>query len=241
MRDSLTIAPASAKRGRSSLPGPTSSSVAALRAYSEGEQLARENKNQDALAKFQAAIKEDPQFALAFAKLAQTYHALGYGKEAEQATRDAARLGETLPQEQRYLIDAMRAGIANDTDKAIEAYERLRQMAPNDSQLLFDLARLYEAKAISMARATCLKRVLELDPRYVAALHSDRPGGDPPAQLRRGAEVSAAGVQRGGADRQRARERRGAARHGRRVQAPQQAGRCARQLRAGAEDPSRHQ
>ena len=49
---------------------------------------------------------------------------------ANRPNRWSARrlsLSEKLPEEQRYVIDAIRAGIVNDTDKAIEAYERLRE------------------------------------------------------------------------------------------------------------------
>ena len=145
IRENISAAPAAAGAARSTLPGPKSSSMAALKAYSEGEQLARENKNKDALAKFEIATKEDPTFALAFAKLAQVHHAMGYGEQADQMARKAASLSEQQPEEQRYVIDAIRAGIVNDTDKAIEAYERLEKLAPSDTQILFDLARLYEA------------------------------------------------------------------------------------------------
>ena len=48
--------------------------------------------------------------------------------------------------------------------------ERLAKLAPSDTQILFDLARLYETKGdLDRARDT-FKRVLDLDPKYVAAL-----------------------------------------------------------------------
>ncbi len=170
LRDKLAAAPAASGASRSTLPGPTSKSMAALKAYSEGEQLARENKHLEARVVFETATKEDPEFAYAFAKLAQTYQALGYGKEADSMAQKAAELSLELPEEQRYVIDAMRAGIANDTDKAIEAYERLAKLAPNDSQILFDLARLYETKGNLDRSRDMFKRVLDLDPKYAAAL-----------------------------------------------------------------------
>ncbi len=44
------------------------------------------------------------------------------------------------------------------------------KLAPSDTQILFDLARLYETKGdLDSARDT-FKRVLDLDPKYVAAL-----------------------------------------------------------------------
>ena len=70
---------------RSALPGPTSQSMTALKAYSEGEQLARQNKHIEARARFEEATTADPSFALAFARLAQTFRTLGYGNEAERS------------------------------------------------------------------------------------------------------------------------------------------------------------
>ncbi len=169
LRDKLAAAPAASGTSRSTLPGPTSKSMAALKAYSEGEQLARASKHLEARVVFETATKEDPEFAYAFAKLAQTYQALGYDKEADSMAQKAAELSLTLPEEQRYVIDAMRAGIANDTDKAIEAYERLAKLAPNDSQILFDLARLYETKGNLDRSRDTFQRVLDLDPKYAAA------------------------------------------------------------------------
>ena len=164
--------PKTAGAARSALPGPSSASMAALKAYTEGEQLARRNKHLEARERFEQASREDPAFALAFARLAQTYRTLGYGNEAEDAARKAAELSEKLPNEQRYVIDAIRAGAANDTSQAIEAYERLERIAPNDSQLLFDLAKLYEVKGdLNRARDT-FKRVVDADPKYIGALIS---------------------------------------------------------------------
>ena len=170
LRERLAAAPAAAGSARSALPGPTSSSMTALKAYAEGEQLARANKHFEAKQKFEAATKEDSGFAYAFARLAQTHQALGYGQEADAAALKAAELSLKLPTEQRYVIDAMRASAANDTDKAIEAYEHLAQLAPTDSQILYDLARLYETKGNLDRSRDTFKRVLDLDPKYVAAL-----------------------------------------------------------------------
>ena len=52
-------------------------SVTALQAYDEGLQLARAGDNTQAVGKFEKATTEDPNFAMAFAKLAQTYFSLG--------------------------------------------------------------------------------------------------------------------------------------------------------------------
>ena len=66
---------------------PVSQSVAALRDYNQGIGLQREGRNLEAQTQFEAAIVQDPNFALAFAKLAQTYSSLGRDGEAEQSAR----------------------------------------------------------------------------------------------------------------------------------------------------------
>ncbi len=79
-------------------------------------------------------------------------------------------LSERLPAPEKYLINASHARIVNDTDKAIAAYENLAKASPEDSEVNFELAALYEASgAFDQARAH-YKKVLEHDPKYVAAL-----------------------------------------------------------------------
>jgi len=61
-------------------------SVPALRAYDEGLQLSRSGKEQEASKKFEEAVADDPNFAMAYSKLAQSYHSLGFDDKAEQAS-----------------------------------------------------------------------------------------------------------------------------------------------------------
>ena len=79
-------------------------SVPALRAYDEGLQLSRSGKEQDAAKKFEEAISEDPNFAMAYSRLAQSYHSLGFDDKAEQASRRAVTLSDNLPAQQKYLV-----------------------------------------------------------------------------------------------------------------------------------------
>ena len=149
---------------------PSTKSLEALRFYNEGLQLARQGKNSEALTKFKESIQADSEFALAYAKLGQTYANLGYDTEAEQSSRHAVELSENLPAQEKYLINASHARIVNDTEKAIGAYENLAKASPDDSEVNFELAALYEASgAFDQARAH-YKKVLERDPKYVAAL-----------------------------------------------------------------------
>src|SRR4029077_17613523 len=76
---------------------PSSKSIAALRDYNEGISLQRDGKNLEAQKQFEAAIKEDPTFALAFSRLAQDYSSLGYDSEAERSAKKAVQLSQELP------------------------------------------------------------------------------------------------------------------------------------------------
>lgn len=149
---------------------PSSNSVQALRYYNEGLQLARQGKQLEALKKFEASTQEDTEFGLAYSKLAQTYANLGYDNEAENFSRKAVGLSEKLPPPEKYLILANHARITNDNQKAIEAYENVAKVSPEDADVQFNLAGLYQA-AGSYDRARDLyARLLSRDPKYVDAL-----------------------------------------------------------------------
>ena len=149
---------------------PSSQSLTALRYYNEGLALSRQGKHSEALKLFEASTKEDPEFALAYSKLAEAYKNLGYDNEAEQFSRKASGLSEALPPREKYLILAGHARILGDNAKAIESYENLLKASPEDMASHFELARLYEdTGSLDQAREHYL-RVLKDDPKYVDAL-----------------------------------------------------------------------
>ena len=115
-------------------------------------------------------MKADPEFALAYAKLGQTYSALGYDNEAEQASRRAVDLSSNLPSRERYLIVANHARVINDNQKAIGYYEDMAKVSPEDTDVQFALGGLYEnTGAYDKARGH-FDGVLQRDPQYIDAL-----------------------------------------------------------------------
>ncbi len=123
---------------------PNSSSVEALRDYNQGIGFQRDGKNLEAQKQFEAATKADPNFALAFSKLAQTYSSLGYDSEAEQSAQKAVTLSQNLPEAEKYLIAAIRAQITKNFPEAIKAYENLAKASPGNTDVQSALASLYE-------------------------------------------------------------------------------------------------
>ena len=149
---------------------PSSTSLPALRAYGEGLQLQRQGQNLEAVKSFEASTKEDPEFALAYSQLARAYQDLGQDNEAEQNSRKAVELSAKLPDVERFLIAARNDEILNNYPKAIEAYQSIVKVAPDNSDVLFDLGRLQESSgAFDQARET-FANVLKLDPKRVDGL-----------------------------------------------------------------------
>ena len=149
---------------------PSTNSFDALRLYNEGVRLTQQGTHQEALKSFEAATTADPNFALAFSGLAQTYSTQGYDDQAAQASRQAMSLSDSLPAQEKYRIAATHYGIVNDRDKAIQAYENLVKASPSDADIRFQLGGLYEqAGGLDEAREHFAK-VVELDAKFVRGL-----------------------------------------------------------------------
>jgi serine/threonine protein kinase/tetratricopeptide (TPR) repeat protein len=170
IRQNLGVAPDILRELREQSFKPSSNSLAALRNYNEGLQLARQGINSEAAKRFAASTKEDPEFALAYSQLAQIYTNLGQDNEAEQYSRKSLELSEKLPDREKYLIQAHHNEILKNFDKAIDAYEHLAKISPGNADVLFDLGRIQESVgAFDKARAT-FATVLALDPKRVDAV-----------------------------------------------------------------------
>ncbi len=158
------------KELKSSAWRPSTQSFEALRLYNDGLNLSRDGDHQGALKRFEAAITEDGNFALAYSALAQTYAALGYDAQAEQQSRRAVGLSESLPPQERYLIAAAHYRITNDNAKGIETYEKLLKVSPNNAQLHYDLASLYERTGDLAKAQEHFAKAIALDPKHVEGL-----------------------------------------------------------------------
>ena len=149
---------------------PSSQSVQAQRYYTEGLQFIRQGNHLEAAKRFEASTKEDSAFALAYSKLGETYSKLGYVEKAEQSSGKAVELAEKLPPQEKYLIAANHAMILNDRRKAIESYEDLAKVSPDDLDIQISLAKLYEDTSAFDQAHDHYVRVLERDPKHVEAL-----------------------------------------------------------------------
>jgi tetratricopeptide (TPR) repeat protein/predicted Ser/Thr protein kinase len=170
IRNNLSISSDAIEELKASSFQPSSRSAAALRDYNEGIQFLRDGKNLDAIKSLQAATYEDASFALAYSRLADASSALGYDNDAEQASRKAVELSQSLPPIEKYLIEAAHARVVKDNKRAIQAYENLAKSMPENSDVESALGELYTANGdYDKARAQ-LSKLLAADPKNIKAL-----------------------------------------------------------------------
>jgi eukaryotic-like serine/threonine-protein kinase len=170
IRSNLALSSSTIKELQGQSFKPSTDSLPGLHDYNDGLQLARGGNFLDAAKRFEAATKEDPQFALAYSELAKTYANLGQDDDAEHASRKAVELSDQLPPPEKYLIQASHDRIQRDYPKAIEAYGTLAKAAPNNADVLFELAGLYEKSSAYDKAREAYTKVLTLDPKRVDAL-----------------------------------------------------------------------
>ena len=170
IRENLALAPSAVQELKAAAFTPTSSSVEALREFTRGLELARQGNHIEAVKQFEAATKTDANFALAYCMLGQTYARLGYDKKAEQSASKAVELSGNLPPAEKYMIQAANARIGNNYNNALDAYNKLASLMPNDAQIQFELGELYEVHGEYDKAHEHYAKALESDPKHIEAL-----------------------------------------------------------------------
>jgi eukaryotic-like serine/threonine-protein kinase len=169
IRKNLSLSSDVMKELKASSFQPTSKSVDALRDYNQAVGLQRDGKNLEAVKLFEAATKEDPSFALAFSKLAQTYRSLGFDSQANEAAQNAVALSQNLPEAEKYLIAAVRAQIARNFPEAIKDYENLAKASPGNTDVLSALAGIYEESGDLAKASQYNDALLKANPKDITA------------------------------------------------------------------------
>ena len=157
------------KELKSSSFQPSSKSFDALRDYNQGVTLQRDGQNLEAQKHFEAATHEDPDFALAFSRLAQTYSTLGYDSEAEESANKAVDLSQNLPEAEKYLIAAIRSQATKNYPEAIKAYETLAKASPDNTDVQAALASLYTDSGDLVKAKEYYQKLLTANPKDIGA------------------------------------------------------------------------
>ncbi|MFZ0801039.1 MAG: tetratricopeptide repeat protein [Terriglobales bacterium] len=170
IRDNLALSRSIIKKLQGQSFKPSTSSLPALHDYDQGVELARQGNFLDAQKRLDAATKEDPNFALAYSDLAESYAQLGQEDDAERSSQKAVGLSDKLPAAEKYLILAKHQTILKNYPPAIEAYDNLVKASPENADLLFALADLYEKSSQFDKAKDAYAKVLTLDPKRVDGL-----------------------------------------------------------------------
>lgn len=150
----------------------STSSLGAFRAYHQGlSELAR-GANQAAIPLLEEAVELDPNFAMAYAKLAEAHFHLGNEADAKKAIRTARAktAASPPPRPELYQIHAIAARVEDDPETAVKSYRELEKLYPEDPQILFSLASSLETMGQVDEAIAKYREVLEHDPEYGGAL-----------------------------------------------------------------------
>lgn len=170
IRENLSLSASLVKELQAQAFQPSSKSLPALRDYNQGVELMRRWEYLEAQKRLQAATNEDPEFALAYARWAQANSVLGYDNEAEAASRKAVELSQNLPFPEKFRIEAIHAWTMRDYSKAIEDYESLAKVSPDDGELGSALGQLYLSTGAYDKARNDYSRLLDRDPKSAEAL-----------------------------------------------------------------------
>ena len=123
----------------------TTSSLEALRLYSQANRAEDREEPRRAIELFEEALERDPEFAMAWRRLAAVLNNLGIDREraVEAATR-AYELRERLSERERYLAEAFyQHSVTQDREAAIRAYRHLLELEPDHPAALNNLSFIY--------------------------------------------------------------------------------------------------
>jgi tetratricopeptide (TPR) repeat protein/tRNA A-37 threonylcarbamoyl transferase component Bud32 len=144
----------------------TTSSLQALAAYDQGQMLSKQGKSREALAKFEEAVRFDPEFGRAYVNIASIQVNLKQREQAEANYQKAFKHLDRMSEREKYrTLGAYYLGVSRDYDKAIENYETLVRLYPADNAGYSNLALAYVyVRNVQKAAATG-RHALEIYPR----------------------------------------------------------------------------
>jgi eukaryotic-like serine/threonine-protein kinase len=144
----------------------TTSSLAALKAYSIGEDMVgRLSKDEiETLPVFQRAVELDPDFAMANAAIATDYYNLNEKKLAQSFYQKAFDLSGRVSEKERLYIRAhYYADSQNDLDQGIKEYQLWAETYPRDWGPWLNIAKAYTQTGQYAAAVVAGEQALRLD------------------------------------------------------------------------------
>jgi tetratricopeptide (TPR) repeat protein/predicted Ser/Thr protein kinase len=146
------------------LEDATTSSLAALKAFSEGEETRDKSGDNEAIPFYQHAIELDPNFALAYARLGTVYGNIDErGKQIEYQAK-AYELRDRVTDHERFYITAHYYDALGDIPKETETYELWLKSYPRDPIPQLNVGVDYAELGQTDKALAASSKALELDP-----------------------------------------------------------------------------
>jgi len=146
----------------------TTSSLEALQAYTEGDRLAREKGDTDALPLLKRAVELDPNFARAYASLGIRYNNLGQATLAIENVRKAYELRDRVSEREKYYISCTYFTlVTGELEKAIQQYELWIRDYPRDYVAQTNLGVNYFTMGQFERAADVTREALRLEPASI--------------------------------------------------------------------------
>ena len=165
LRETLGESLASVKRYNADIEQATTRSLDALKAYTMGMAARRTAGDFDSVPFFRRAVEQDPDFALAHARLGTVLSNLGERDEAKKAASRAYELRDKVSERERLYIEARYfTTVTRDQLKAIESYRLLLATYPDDYAGHSNLGSLYRDRNMMPEAIRHLEEAVRLAP-----------------------------------------------------------------------------
>ena len=146
----------------------TAASLEAAHAYTEAQGHAVSGQDKEAVALYEKAIAQDPNFGRAYSGLGVSYLRLGRMDDSRAAWKKALSLTDRMTERERYrTLGNYYSLIARNYEQAIENNRALVQRYPGDSMGFNNLAVAYFNTLDFQQAFAAGRHAIELDPRRV--------------------------------------------------------------------------
>ncbi|GIW45948.1 MAG: hypothetical protein KatS3mg077_3230 [Candidatus Binatia bacterium] len=142
----------------------TSDSLPALLAYFRAEDRLERGELSAAETELDRAIEEDPQFALAYYRLAEVAARQGHRERAVQSRQNALLLSNRLPVQERALADLLVLRLRRQTAEAEQGYRGIVRDQPSEWEAWCALAELAEERGDHQRAREALQQAAGLLP-----------------------------------------------------------------------------
>lgn len=169
LREKLGESLASIQKFDAPIEQATTSSLEAFKAYSIGLDYHLKGSYSEAIPFFKRAIELDPDFAIAYARLASAYANTAQRDLAADAAQKAFDLRDRVSEREKFYITAYRYTlVTREREKYIETLELWKRTYPNDPIPHIQLSNVYDGDGLLEKAMAEAREAIRLNPNAAA-------------------------------------------------------------------------